>query len=163
MRAFLVLAAAALFVATPSPARAGKLITLELDNADVRSAIRVVAEVSRLNFVVDETVQGKLTLKLRNVPWEQALAVILRAKDLGQERTGTIVRIAPLTKLLEEKELALRLQKAEKDSAPLKTRIIQVNYARAEDMVAIVKPTLSERGTVTVDARTNTLIVRDVE
>jgi len=163
MRACLVLAVALLFTAVPSSASAGKLISLELNNADVHSALRIVAEVSRLNFVVDESVGGRLTLKLRNVPWEDALGAILRAKELGQERTGNIVRIAPLRKLLEEKELALRIANADKATRPLKTRIIPVNYARAEDMAVQVKATLSERGTVTVDHRTNTLIVRDVE
>lgn len=163
VRASFVLAVALLFTALPNSASAGKLITVELNNADIHSAIRIVAEVSRLNFVVDEQVGGRLTLKLRNVPWEDALAAILKAKDLGQERTGTIVRIAPARKLLEEKELALKLANAERLGKPLKTRIIPVNYARAEDMANLVKGTLSERGTVMVDPRTNSLIVRDIE
>ena len=163
MRCLLAAVAACLCAAAPPSAPAGKRISLELNNADVRSAIRIVAEVSRLNFVVDEEVQGKVTLKLRNVPWEQALAAILRAKDLDQERSGTVVRIAPLRKLADEREAAARSARAAKADAPLKTRIIPVNYARAEDLAAAVKSTLSERGTVTIDARTNTLIVRDVE
>ncbi|MGC4117059.1 MAG: secretin N-terminal domain-containing protein [Myxococcales bacterium] len=163
MRASVVLAVALLLTVLPSPAHAGKLISVELNNADIHSAIRIVAEVSRLNFVVDEQVSGKVTLKLRNVPWEDALTAILRSKDLGQERAGTIVRIAPNRKLLEEKETAIRLANAEKLAKPLKTRIIPVNYARAEDMAAIIKGTLTERGTVVVDHRTNTLIVRDIE
>ncbi|HEY3448145.1 MAG TPA: secretin and TonB N-terminal domain-containing protein [Myxococcales bacterium] len=163
MRASFVLAVALLLAAFPSPARAGKLLSVELNNADIHHAIRIVAEASRLNFVVDDQVSGKVTLKLRNVPWEDALTAILRSKDLGQERTGTIVRIAPMRKLAEEKELALRMANAEKLSKPLKTRLVPVNYAKAEDLAAIVKTTLTERGTVIVDHRTNTLIVRDVE
>lgn len=164
MRAFLAPALALLLSAAPGTAwGAGKTVSIELSNADVRDAIRVVAEASRLNFVVDEGVTGRLTLKLRNVKWEDALAVILRARDLGQERSGNVVRIAPLKKLAEEKEAAARLAKADLESRPLKTRIIPVNYAKADEMAAQIKATLSPRGTVTVDRRTNTLIVRDVE
>jgi type IV pilus assembly protein PilQ len=164
MKSLVALALSLACLAAPAPSRAtGKLLSLEMNGADIRSAIRVVAEVTKLNFVVDEEVTGKVTLKLRNVPWEEALKVILQSRELGMERSGSIVRVAPLRKFAEEKELALRIARAEKASAPLRTRIIPVNYARAEDMVAMVKATLSERGTVVVDARTNSLIVRDVE
>jgi type IV pilus assembly protein PilQ len=138
-------------------------ISINLQDADVRHVLRLLAEKSRLNFVVAEDVAGKLTLKLRNVKWTEALKVVLSSKSLGMEQEGTIVRIAPLARLQEESAMRERIRKAEFNARPIKTRIVQVNYARAEDMAQQVKATLTERGTVTVDARTNSLIIRDVD
>jgi type IV pilus assembly protein PilQ len=138
-------------------------LSINLQDADIHHVLRLLAEKSRLNFVVAEDVTGKLTLRLRNVKWTEALKVVLASKSLGMEQEGSIVRIAPLARLQEEAAMRERIRKLEVGNRPLKTRIVQVNYARAEDMAQQVKATLSERGSVTVDARTNSLIIRDVD
>lgn len=157
-------AALALFLlAGASFGAAPKRLSLELANADVHSVLRLFAEVGRFNLVTSETVSGKVTLTLRNVPWDEAMKVVLAAKGLGFERTDNIVRVAPLAELQAEAEARVRLKEARLVSAPLTTTLIPINYARASELVEQVKATLSPRGTVTVDTRTNTLIVRDVE
>ena len=158
-----LLALALLFCSVSLAAAPSKRITLDVDRADIHDVLRMLAEVSRLNIVASDDVSGKLTLKLRNVTWQEALEVVLNSNGLGYERKGNIVRVAPLRKLAEEAELRARIAEKKKQLAPLKTFIIPVNYANAAEMAAHVKPMLSERGTVTVDARTNSLIIRDVE
>lgn len=139
-------------------------ITLDLQDAEVRNVIRLIAEVSQLNIVVGDDVEGKVTLKLRDVPWDQALDVVLKAKGLGMAWEGdNIVRVAPQALLDEERRRRLDAAADCRTSAPLKTRTIQVNHARAADLVPIVKDTLSARGRVTYDERTNVLIVKDVD
>lgn len=153
----LVLLAGASFGAPP------KRLTLELANADVHSVLRLFAEVGHFNLVTSETVSGKVTLTLRNAPWDEAMKVVLAARGLGFERTDNIVRVAPLAELQAEADARVRLKESRLATAPLKLTLIPVNYATAADLVQQVKATLSPRGTVTVDTRTNTLIVRDVE
>jgi type IV pilus assembly protein PilQ len=137
-------------------------ISLELQNADLRNVIAVIAETSRLNFIVDEEVGGRVTLRLRNVTWREALDALLASRGLGVEQVGTIVRVAPSAKLTEEARMKASAARHLRESAPLRTTIIPVSYARAADLVAHVKATLSERGSVTFDQRTNVLIVRDI-
>src|SRR5262249_25658072 len=104
-----------------------------------------------------------VTLSLRNVKLSEAFAVVLQSQALGYEREGeNLYRVAPLKQLADEAEQRAKLKDATHKTAPLVTRLIPVNYARAADPVAQVKPLLIDRGSVTFDARTNTLIVRDV-
>ena len=140
-----------------------KKVSLELVNADVQTVLRLFADVGRFNLVTSEEVSGKVTLHLRAVPWDQAFRVVLASKGLGVEQVGEIVRVAPLTRLAEESEARRRAKEAAFLEKPLTVRLIPVNYANASDLVAQVKASLSPRGTVTVDVRTNTLIIRDVE
>src|SRR5207237_493227 len=119
--------------------------------------------ISRRNIIVADDVTGKVTIKLRNVPWDQALDIILRAKGLGREEVGNIIRVAPLATLRAEAKDAAEHAKIERSLEPLKVRLIPVNYAKADAMVDKLKDTLTERGTVSVDGRTNTLIVKDVQ
>jgi type IV pilus assembly protein PilQ len=97
------------------------------------------------------------------VPWQDALDAVLASLGLGMEQMGTIIRVAPLKALQEEAKSRAAVKAARREVAPLATRIIPVNYARAEDLLPHVKALLSPRGTATFDARTNVLIVRDVE
>jgi type II secretory pathway component HofQ len=140
-----------------------KKVSLELHNADVHTVLRLFADVGRFNLVTSEDVSGKVTLRLRAVPWDEAFRVVLASKGLGLERVGEIVRVAPLGRLAEEAEARRRAKEAALLEKPLTVRLIPVNYANATELAAQVKAVLSPRGTVTVDARTNTLIVRDVE
>lgn len=144
-------------------AAAPKRVSFEFANADVHSVLRLFSEVGRFNLVTSEAVSGKVTITLRNVPWDVAMNAVLAAKGLGLERRDNIVRVAPLTQLADEVAARVRLQEAEFLTAPLKTTLIRVNYASAAELAQQVKSTLSPRGSVSVDTRTNTLIIRDVE
>lgn len=161
-----VLFAALVLLAGPSALAADpakKRITLDVTQADIHDVIRMLADVSKLNIVASDDVSGKVTLRLRNVTWKQAMDVVLNSNGLGYERQGNIVRVAPLKTLAEEAALRAKLKDHREVEAPLKTFIIRVNHANAAEMAAHVKTMLSPRGTVSVDTRTNTLIVRDIE
>ncbi|QSQ21475.1 secretin and TonB N-terminal domain-containing protein [Pyxidicoccus parkwayensis] len=146
-----------------SPKAEGKRVTVDIVRADIHNVLRMLADMGRLNLVVDDEVQGTVTLRLRNVPWKQALETVLSSHGLGRELQGDVLRVAPLSKLKDEAELRVKLKQAREDAAPLRTYFIPVNYARAADLVPHVQAQLSPRGSVSVDARTNTLIVTDVE
>ena len=140
-----------------------KRITLEVQKADVQSVLRVFAEVMRVNLVISDDVQGTVTLSLRNVKVSDAFAAVLTARGLGFEKAGeNLLRVAPLKTLTDEAEARARLKDAKLAGAKLETKLIRVSYAEASDLVEQVKPLLSPRGTVTVDKRTNTLVIRDV-
>ena len=153
----------AVLLASSAFAAAPKRVSFEFANADVHSVLRLFSEVGHFNLVTSEAVTGKVTVTLRNVPWDVAMNAVLAAKGLGLERTDNIVRVAPLSELAAEAAARVRLQEARFLTAPLKTTLIRVNYASAAEMAQQVRATLSPRGTVGVDARTNTLIIRDVE
>jgi len=140
-----------------------KKVSLELSNADVQSVLRLFAQVGRFNLITSDEVSGKVSLSLRNVPWDQAFQVVLASKGLGAEQLGSIVRVAPLAKLAEEAELRAKTRAAAESEKPLRVTVIPVNYATANELASQVRATLSPRGTVSVDPRTNSLIVRDVE
>ncbi len=140
----------------------GKKVSFEFKDIDIHNLLRVIAEISKKNIVVGDDVAGKVTIRLRNVPWDQALELILRSKNLGKEEMGNIVRVAPLKQLEEEAKLREERRKAQIRQEELVVQLIPVNYATATDMSTRVKEVLSERGTVAVDTRTNVLIVRDI-
>lgn len=153
------------FAVESAPQRAryvGKKVSFEFKDIEIHNLLRIIAEISKKNIVVADDVTGKVTIRLRHVPWDQALDLILRSKSLGQEDLGNIIRVAPLAKLEEEARLRAERKKAEKSSRELSVQLVPVNYATALEMSARVKEILSERGNVTVDTRTNTLIVRDL-
>jgi type IV pilus assembly protein PilQ len=140
-----------------------KKITVDVVDAEIGNVLRLFADVSGKNLVYGEDVKGKITIKLKNVPWEQALRVILLTKELGMEEEGNIIRIAPRATLDAEQQRALDLAEQRALKGPLVTRLIPVNYAEAKDMAALIKPLLSPRGTVSYDERTNTVIVKDIK
>ena len=140
----------------------GRRISLDFQDADISNVLRLIADVSGLNVVLGEDVKGKTTLKLQNVPWDQALDIILKSKGLGQLRDGNIIRVdtnANIAKLQDEEAKAKEsLIKAE----DLSTRIISVNYSKAQSLSTTLKKNLSPRGDITVDENTNTLIIKDI-
>ena len=140
----------------------GRRIDLDLKDADVHNILRFLADIGRVNIVTADDVQGTITIRMRNVPWDQALDVILQAKGLGMVRQGNLIRVAPLAVLQKERELELARHKQEMELAPLETRLIPVSYASAEELQARAKDLLSPRGSIAVDPRTNVLIARDV-
>lgn len=140
----------------------GRRIDIDLKDADIHNVLRLLADTGRVNVVSADNVKGTVTIRMRNVPWDQALDVVLQAKSLGMDRRGNIIRVAPLSDLEKEREMAIARRKQELQLAPLETRLIPVSYAQAEDIQARARELLSSRGTIAVDLRTNVMIVRDV-
>ncbi|MGQ0507298.1 MAG: type IV pilus secretin PilQ, partial [Myxococcaceae bacterium] len=146
----------------PRASYSGRRVSFEFKDIDIHNLLRVIAEVSKKNIVVADDVSGKVTIRLRNVPWDQALELILRSKGLGKEELGSIIRVAPLATLEAEAKLRAERRKALEVQEELVVQLVPVNYAKADEMAPRVKDVLSSRGTVTVDGRTNVLIVRDI-
>jgi type IV pilus assembly protein PilQ len=140
----------------------GRRITLDFHDIEIRNLLRLIADVSKKNIVVADDVAGKVTVSLRNVPWDQALDLVLRAKGLGKEEMGNVIRIAKYEDIAKEQLARAEAERARLPLVPLKVRIMPVNFARAKDLSNRVKDVLSERGSVTTDDRTNVLIVKDV-
>ena len=141
----------------------GERISLDFKDADIQNVLRVLADVSRLNIIATDDVKGKVTLHLVDVPWDQALDLVLRSNRLEMMRQGNVVRISTVARLKEEREALRAAEDAERELEPLRVKYVKVNYARADDsLVDKVKGVLSERGSVTFDDRTNTIIVRDI-
>lgn len=139
----------------------GRLISLDLQDTDIDNALRIIAEVSNLNIIASDDVTGKVTLRLIDVPWDQALDVILKTNGLDQVTEGNVIRIAPINKLREEREALREAKRAQEMLENLQVRYFRVSYARAEDIKSQVEGVLTERGSVGVDPRTNQLIVKD--
>ena len=161
-------AAAAQAIGRATPAQrtrryTGRRITLDLKDADIQNVLRLLADVSKLNIVAADDVRGKVTIKLRNVPWDQALDIILRTKQLDKVRNGNIIRVAPITVLQEEEALRVKRAKSRVQLEPLSVRLIPVSYAVASEVAPQVEALLSERGKVNIDKRTNVLVVEDIQ
>ena len=139
----------------------GRLISLDLQDTDIDNALRIIAEVSNLNIIASDDVTGKVTLRLIDVPWDQALDVILKTNGLDQVTEGNVIRIAPIDKLRQEREALREAEKAKELLQKLTVSYIRVSYARAAELKEQVEAVLSERGTVSVDERTNQLIIKD--
>ena len=141
----------------------GHPITLDFQQADLRLVLRAFNEISGLNIVIDPTVQGSVDVALRDVPWDQALDIILRANKLGYILDGTIVRIAPLTVLADEEGQRRKLADEQALAGQLHVMTKTLSYARAEELQTLLtRSALSQRGTVQIDPRTNTLIISDL-
>jgi type IV pilus assembly protein PilQ len=140
----------------------GRRVDLDLKDADIHNVLRLLSDVGRVNIVTADNVTGSVTIRVKNVPWDQALDTILQAKGLGMVRQGNMMRIALAADLNKERELAIARRKSELQLAPVETRLIPVSYASAEDLQTRSKDLLSPRGTLAVDGRTNVIIARDV-
>jgi type IV pilus assembly protein PilQ len=138
-------------------------VSLDFQGADLRAVLRTFAEISGLNMVIDPAVQGTVDVALRDVPWDQALDIILRANKLGYLVDGTIVRIAPMSALAEEETQRRKLTDEQALAGELRVLTKTLSYAKAEELRDLLtKSALSPRGTVQVDPRTNTLIITDL-
>ncbi len=140
----------------------GKRISLDFQDADISSVLRLIADVSGLNMVVGEAVKARVTLKLLNEPWDQALDLILKLNNLGQIREGNILWIDTLANITKLRDDAARAKEATLKAEELVTRIIYLNYSDAAKSVDVAKSNLSPRGEIKVDARTNSLVIRDI-
>jgi type IV pilus assembly protein PilQ len=141
----------------------GRKVDFNVKDIDIKNLLGAIAEISKKNIIVADDVRGTVTIKLRNVPWDQALDIVLKSKGLGREDIGNIIRVAPIETLRAEQKSAAEAYKNRQAAEPLKVRLIPVNYAKAEALTAQLKDALTERGSVSVDPRTNTLIVKDVQ
>jgi type IV pilus assembly protein PilQ len=141
----------------------GHPVSLDFQGADLRAVLRTFSEISGLNIVIDPAVQGTVDVALRDVPWDQALDIILAANKLGYIIDGTIVRIAPLNVLADEQSQRRKVNEEQALAGELRVLTQRLSYAKAEELQALLtKSALSQRGTVQVDARTNTLIITDL-
>ena len=143
----------------------GQRISLDFKDADLTNIFRIIAEVSNLNIITTDDVKGRVSIRLINVPWDQALDIVLRAKGLGVTQEGNVLRIAPLAKIRGEEKARLDAKKeVEKLQASLEgvVETISVNYAKASDMKGKITDLLSEGGKVQIDDRTNMIVIRDL-
>ncbi len=140
----------------------GRRIDLDLKDADIHNVLRLLGDVGQVNLVVADNVSGTVTIRMRNVPWDQALDVVLQSKRLGMVRRGNLVRVAPLSDLEREREMEIARRRQEVQLAPIETRLIPVSYAGARTMAERASVLLSNRGSIAIDDRTNTLVARDV-
>ncbi len=141
----------------------GAPIYLDAKGMEVLDALRLIAEVSGYNIIASDDVKGTLTMKLDNVPWDQALDLILQTKELGYVKMGNIYRIAPLKKIRSEQQEAIAQQQSEELLKPIQVKVIPINYNKAMDVQRNLRKFLSDRGSVEVDRRTNSIIVRDTQ
>jgi type IV pilus secretin PilQ/predicted competence protein len=141
----------------------GQKISLDFQDADINDILRLIAEVGKVNIIAGGDVQGKITTRMTDVPWDQALDVILKINGLAQERSGNIIRVAPLEKFTNERQERLKAKVTEVQAEPLVTRIVPANYAAAKDLRPNLEKLLSRRGTIIIDARTNTMIITDTQ
>ncbi|MBX2823337.1 MAG: type IV pilus secretin PilQ [Gammaproteobacteria bacterium] len=143
----------------------GEKLSLNFQDIEVRSVLQLLADFTDLNIVVSDSVQGKLTLRLKNVPWDQALDIILQSKALGKRQAGNVIMVAPAEEIANRERIELEGMKQKVELAPLRTEFFQANYAKAADLAELLKSgtgsILSERGSVSVDERTNTLLIND--
>jgi type IV pilus assembly protein PilQ len=141
----------------------GRPISLEIKDWDIRDVFRFISEEVGLNIVVGEDVTGKVSLKLRKIPWDQALTVILQSKQLGYVKQGNILRIAKLQTLQAESDSARTVMESQRLLQPLRVQLFPVSYAKVEEIELQAKDFLSTRGKAKGDKRTNTLVVTDIE
>jgi len=153
----------------------GERLTLNFQDIETRAALQVIADFSGLNMVVSDTVMGSVTLRLQNVPWDQALDIVMTTKGLDMRRNGNVIIVAPAEEIAAREQADLQAQKALQTLEPLRSEFIQVNYAKASDLATLIRGSanagaasaatkaalLSDRGSVAIDVRTNTLLVSD--
>jgi type IV pilus assembly protein PilQ len=148
--------------AESSPRYSGEPISVNLKEVDLRDFFRLIHEISGLNVVVDPNVKGTLTIVLDDVPWDQALDIVLRNNDLEKQLDGNVLRIATKETVKKEAEQDRDLAKAQAEAADVVTTTRVLSYAKSDDMIAVVKKFLSSRGDVISDSRNNMLIIRDI-
>jgi len=141
---------------------AGRRISLDFKDVEIADVLRLIAEVSDLNVIAGDEVKGKVTIRLIDVPWDQALDVILLTKGLGFMRVGNVLRIASADVLSKEEEARLQERRAKEKLEDLVVKLQPVNYAKVNDVSVVVRKLLTARGTVDIDKRTSTLIIKDI-
>lgn len=148
------------------PGYSGEKLSLNFQNVEVRSVLNVIADFTDLNIITSDTVGGSLTLRLKDVPWDQALDLILQTRGLDMRKNGNVVWVAPRDELATKEKLSLEAQQQIGELEPLRTESFQLNYAKAADLAKLVSDNtqriLSKRGSAVIDARTNTVFIQDI-
>src|SRR5690349_20678150 len=144
----------------------GERLTLNFQDIETRAVLQLLADASGQNIVVSDSVSGSVTLRLQNVPWDQALDIVLRTKGLDKRKNDNVIIVAPTEELASREKAELAARQDVQDLAPLRSEYMQVNYAKAGDLASLIKTQggsglLSKRGSVSVDERTNTLLLQD--
>jgi type IV pilus assembly protein PilQ len=145
----------------------GDPLTLTFQDLETRAVLQLLADFSDLNIVVSDTVQGSVTLRLQDVPWDQALDIVMTTKGLDMRRNGNVILVAPADEIRQREQAALQAAESRRQLEPVRTELIQVNNARAEELALIIRGSdggttlMSDRGSVTVDVRTNQLLVQE--
>jgi type IV pilus assembly protein PilQ len=144
----------------------GQRLTLNFQDIETRAVLQLLAETSGKNIVVSDTVQGNVTLRLRNVPWDQALDIVMTTKGLDMRQNGNVIIVAPAEEIAARETADLEAQAAIAELEPMYSEFLQVNYAKASDLASLISggeggSILSERGSIAVDDRTNTLLIQD--
>jgi len=144
----------------------GERLTLNFQDIDVRAVLQLLADTSGQNIVVSDSVSGAVTLRLQNVPWDQALDIVMRTKGLAMRRRDNVLLVGPTEELANREKAELQARKEVEELAPLRTEYLQVNYAKATDLALLIKgkagnSLISQRGSVAIDERTNTLLLQD--
>ncbi|HET7289302.1 MAG TPA: type IV pilus secretin PilQ [Thermodesulfobacteriota bacterium] len=139
----------------------GQLVSFDFKDADIRDVLRIISDISGLNMIISRNVSGTVTLKLTNVPWDQALDVILEDAGLGAFIDGNVLRVAPLGTLQARQKAVKKAAETSEELEPLITKQVFVNYATAEELIPLVEPLLSDRGELRVDVRTNSILIND--
>ncbi len=144
----------------------GERLTLNFQDIETRAVLQLLADASGQNIVVSDSVSGSVTLRLQNVPWDQALDIVLRTKGLDKRKNDNVIIVAPTEELAAREKAELAARQDVQELAPLRSEFLQVNYAKAADLAELIKSQgdgglLSKRGSVTVDERTNTLLLQD--
>ena len=144
----------------------GERLSLNFQDIEVRAVLQLIADFTDLNMVTSDSVGGNVTLRLKNVPWDQALDIILKSRGLAMRQSGNVIMVAPTEEIAARERLELEAERQVQQLAPLRTEFVKVNYASASDLIRLIQAEennlLSERGNVAIDERTNTLIVQDV-
>lgn len=144
----------------------GERLSLNFQDIEVRAVLQLIADFTDLNMVTSDSVGGNVTLRLKNVPWDQALDIILKSRGLAMRQAGNVIMVAPAEEIAARERLELEAERQVQQLAPLRTEFVKVNYANATDLIQLIQAEenklLSERGNVAIDERTNTLIVQDV-
>ena len=151
--------------AEDKPVYTGERVSLSFQDVETRAVLQILADTGGQNIVITDSVGGNMTLRLQNVPWDQAMDVVLRLKGLDKRKTDNVIIVAPSEELAAREKAELAARKDIQELAPLRSEFVQVNYAKAQDMADLIKSQggslLSPRGAVSVDARTNTLLLQD--
>ena len=144
----------------------GERLTLNFQDIDVRAVLQLLVDTSGQNIVVSDSVQGSVTLRLQNVPWDQALDVVMRSKGLAMRKRDNVIMVGPADELANREKAELQARKEADELSPLRSEYVQINYAKVSDLAGLIKgksgnSLLSQRGSVAIDERTNTLLLQD--
>lgn len=144
----------------------GEKLSLNFQDIEVRTVLQIIADFTGFNLVASDTVQGNITLRLKNVPWDQALDIVLKSQGLAKQQMGNVLMVGPADQIANRQKIEMEANQQVEEFAPLSTEFIQVRYAKATDILALVSAEgslLSERGNASVDSRTNTIIIKDTQ